>query len=149
MKMIFLDVANTLAPNSPSIPTSVSAAIVLGYLLDTAKRLKQLPKINYYSTQLNTWLRLVLTGVATLGISWTWSAVTGGGHQWVINIPAGSVLLAGMWHWATQYGLQHGWEILLAQRPVAQKAMVAQAAGQGQAAQPQAVAVEVPKNLGI
>jgi hypothetical protein len=125
--MSFLQAVSSLTPTSPSIPTSLSAAIVLGYLLDYAKRLKQVPQINYYSNKLNAWVRLVVTGIATLGVSWTWSATTTGGHQWIVTIPATAVLASGIWHWAVQYGLQHGWEILLAQRPIAQKAMAAQA----------------------
>jgi hypothetical protein len=118
---------NSLAPTSPSIPTAVAVAIVLGYLQDFAKRLNSLPKINYYSNKLNSWIRLIATGAATVGVSWTWSSLPGGGHQWVWTIPTGVVIATGLWHWAVQYGMQHGWEILLSQRQVAKTAMISQA----------------------
>lgn len=129
--MLYLQTANSLTPTSPSLPTSVSAAIVLGYALDTLKRLQQFPKINYYSTKLNTWIRLAMTGLATVGVSWTWSSTTNGGHQWIWNLPAWTVLLIGIWHWATQYGMQQIFEIGLAARPIAQKAMTTQVLQQG------------------
>lgn len=118
--------ASTLAPSSSTLPTSVGVAIVMGYILDYIKRLNTIPKINYYTTKLNSWLRLAMAGVGTLGIAYTWSAV-GTGHQLLISIPAWSVVGAGLWHWVVQYGAQHGWEIILAQRPIAKQAQVAQA----------------------
>jgi hypothetical protein len=123
---MLLDTVNSLAPSSSTLPTSLGVAIVMGYILDFTKRLNQIPKITYFTTKLNSWIRLAMAGAGTLGISWTWSSLPNGGHQWVWTLPAGTVILAGLWHWAVQYGAQHGWEILLAQRPVAQSAMRAQ-----------------------
>lgn len=112
---MFFDVNNTLAPAAPTLPTSAGVAIVFGYLLDLAKRLQSLPQINYYTTKVNTWLRIFLSGVGTLGVSWTWSAA-GQGHTLLITIPAWTALAIGIWHWAVQYGMQHGFEILLESR---------------------------------
>ena len=122
--MLF-DAANTLAPSSSTIPTSLGVAILSAYALDFLKRLKQVPKVTYYSTKLNSWLRLVMAGAGTLGISWVWSAV-GTGHQLLIVIPAWSVVGAGFYHWAVQYGTQHFSEIILAQRSVAKEAAAEQ-----------------------
>jgi hypothetical protein len=103
-------------------------AIVSAYLLDWAKRLKQVPRISYYSTRLNTWLRVLMAGIGTLGVSWAWSPVsTTGGHQLLVVFPSNAALVVGVWHWAIQFGTQHFAEIQLAQRPTAQKAMVEQA----------------------
>jgi hypothetical protein len=136
---MFLDTANLLAPAAPSIPTSVGVDIVLAYALDYIKRIEAIPKVSYYTTRLNTAIRIVLSGVGTLGVSWVWSPA-GTGHQLLINIPAWTVIIAGLWHWATNYGVQHMTEIQLAQRPTAQAAMRAQ-----QAEEPQAVV----KPLGV
>ena len=125
--MLF-DAASPLAPSSSVIPTSVGVAIVSAYALDWAKRLKQIPRVSYYSTRLNTWLRVLMAGIGTLGVSWAWSPVSGsGGHELLITFPSNAALLAGLWHWSIQYGTQHFAEIQLAQRPTAQKAMVGQA----------------------
>ena len=114
--------AAVLAPAAPTIPTSVGVAILSAYALDTAKRLKAIPRVSYYTNKLNTVLRVILSGIGTLGVSWVWSAA-GTGHQLLITIPAWSVILAGLWHWATSYGVQQFAEIQLAQRPAAQEAM--------------------------
>ena len=122
---MFLDVTNTLAPTAPTIPTSVGVAIFSAYALDYAKRLKALPVVNYYSTKLNSWLRLFLSGLGTLGVSWAWSAA-GTGHQLLITIPAWSVIFVGLYHWGVQYGTMHFSEIILSQRPGAQTAIRSQ-----------------------
>jgi hypothetical protein len=122
---MFLDAANLLAPAAPSIPTSVGVDIVLAYALDYVKRIEAIPKVSYYTTKLNTAIRIALSGIGTLGVSWVWSPA-GTGHQLLITIPAWTVVLAGLWHWATNYGVQHMTEIQLAQRPTAQAAMRAQ-----------------------
>jgi hypothetical protein len=123
---MFFDTNNVLAPSSPVIPTSVGVAIVAAYALDLAKRIKAIPKISYYSTKLNSWIRLATAGLGTLGVSWSWAAY-GTGHQLLITIPAWSVIGAYLWHAAIAFGVQHLAEIQLAQRPDAQKAMVEQA----------------------
>lgn len=112
---MFFDVNSTLAPAAPTLPTSAGVAIVFGYLLDLLKRLKSLPQINYYTVKLNTVLRILLSGIGTLGVSWSWSAA-GAGHQLLITIPAWTALVVGIWHWGVQYGMQHGFEILLQAR---------------------------------
>ena len=114
--------ASALAPATPTIPTSVGVAILSAYLLDAAKRLKQIPQVSYYTTKLNTLLRMALSGIGVLGVGWVWSAA-GTGHQLLITIPAWNVVFTGLWHWATSYGVQHFAEIQLAQRPTAQAAM--------------------------
>lgn len=136
---MFVD-TKLLAPAAPTIPTSVGVAILSAYVLDAAKRLKQLPQVSYYSTKLNTLLRVALSGIGTLGVSWVWSSADAG-HQLLITIPAWSVLLAGLWHWATSYGVQHFAEIQLAQRPTAQEAIRAQ----GETVKPLVVPVEEKK----
>jgi hypothetical protein len=125
---LLFDTASPLAPSSSVIPTSVGVAIVSAYMLDWAKRLKQVPKISYYSTRLNTWLRVLMAGIGTLGVSWAWSPVsTTGRHELMIMFPSNAALLAGLYHWTIQFCMQHFGEIQLAQRPTAQKAMVEQA----------------------
>ena len=127
---MFFEANSAIYPSSPVVPTSVGVAIAAAYLLDLAKRLKQFPKISYYSTKLNSWIRICTAAVGTVGVSWSWAAY-GTGHQLLITIPAWSAIGDYIWHWAVAYGIQHLAEIQLAQRQVAQKAMVVQAAEQG------------------
>lgn len=109
---MFLDIQNALAPVSPSLPTSVGVAIFCGYAMDALKRFKSIPKVNYYTTKLNIFLRVVMAGIGTLGISYVWSAA-GEGHTLLIAIPAWTALTTGVWHWVVQYGMQHGFESIL------------------------------------
>lgn len=120
--MLLIDATHLLAPESPTLPTSVGVAIIFAYILDTAKRLNRVPKISYYTTKLNNIVRIILSGIGTLGTTWVWSN-SGSNHQLLITIPAWSVIFAGLWHWVINYGVQHFSEIQLAQRPVAQEAM--------------------------
>lgn len=124
---MFVD-PGVLAPNSPVIPTSVAVAIVSAYVLDYLKRFSALPGVTYYTTKLNAWLRLAMSGLGTLGVSWSWSAA-GTGHQLLINIPAWSVLVLAIWHWGIAFAMQHMAEIQLSQRQVAKQAMIAQSSG--------------------
>lgn len=112
LHLLLLTDTPSLSPISPTLPTSVGVAIAFGYLLDLFKRLKEVPKITYYSKKVNLLLRIALSGIGTLGISWAW-APHGTGHQLLITFPATAVILAGCWHWFVQYGMQHGFEGLL------------------------------------
>lgn len=113
---MLLDAAQTLAPTSSTLPTSVGVAIAFGYLLDMAKRLKSIPKVTYYTDKLNFALRILLSGAGTLGVSWAWSHTATGGYHLGIDIPSLAVLGSGVWHWFVQYGMQHGFEIILQNR---------------------------------
>lgn len=124
---MFFD-GGVLAPNSPVIPTSVAVAIVSAYVLDYLKRLNAIPQVSYYTSKLNTWLRVVMSGLGTLGVGWSWSAA-GTGHQLLITIPAWTVLGFAIWHWAIAFAMQHLAEIQLAQRQVAKQAMLVQSVG--------------------
>ena len=112
MLLFITDLQNTLSPSSPSLPTSVGVAIVSGYVLNLLKGLKSIPKISYYSTRLNMFLRILMSGIGTLGVTWVWSQA-GEGHQLLITIPAWSAIGLGAWHWFIQYGMLHGFEGIL------------------------------------
>jgi hypothetical protein len=127
LHMLFLDAVNTLAPSSSTLPTAAGVAVLMAFVMDCLKRLETFPKVTYYSTKLNAWIRLAAAGIGTLGISWVWSAA-GEGHQLIISLPAWSVIGTGIFHWAVQYVVQHGWETLLSLSPSAKAAMVVQKA---------------------
>jgi hypothetical protein len=110
--MLLQTAVNTLAPTSSTLPTSIGVALVMGYILDTAKRVERIPKVSYYTVKLNALLRIIMSGIGTLGVTWVWSA-TGTGHQLLITFPAVTVILYGLWHWAIQYASQHMVEIQL------------------------------------
>ena len=125
---MFIEAANALTPTTPTIPTGAVVAIFSAYLMDFLKRLNSLPKVTYFSTKLNAWIRVALSGVGTLGVSWSWSShwSWSGAGAAMITIPAGSVLAVGVYHWAEQFCITHFSEIILAQRQVAKAAILAQ-----------------------
>lgn len=110
---MFLETVNALAPTSPTVPTGLGLALALGYIQHMLKRLESLPKINFYSTKINFALRVVLSGLGTLGLSWAWSSAPDGGHHLSLYIPSFAVLLLGAWHWFVQFAVQHGFEGIL------------------------------------
>ena len=110
---MFLEAANTLAPSSPTLPTSLGVAILSGYVMHLAKASKKLPWITFYTTKLNFAIRGVIAAVGTIGVGMKWAASSGGGGQLAITIPSVAVLLAGLYHWAVQFGVQHLSETVL------------------------------------
>ena len=94
---MFIEAVNALTPTTPTIPTGAVVAIFSAYLMDFLKRLNSLPKVTYFSTKLNAWIRVALSGVGTLGVSWSWSShwSWSGAGAAMITIPAGSVLAIG------------------------------------------------------
>jgi len=112
---MFLETVNTLSPGAPSVPTSLGVAVISAYCLDFLKRMKSVPLVSYYSTKMNTYLRMIMALGGTLGISWAWSSSTAGEgyHQLALTIPPLAVLMAGLWHCAVQYGIQHLGESVL------------------------------------
>lgn len=107
---MFIETANNLAPSSPTIPTSLGVALVTGFVLHLLKVWAKIPWIDFYTTKLNTILRLVLSAIGTLGVSLKWAAATGGGGTLAITIPTLAVIIAGLWHWAIQYVTQYSSE---------------------------------------
>lgn len=105
----FFDATNTLAPSSPTLPTSVGVGIVCAYIVHFVKKLKQVPKINFYSTKLNAIIRASTSFASTIGVSVSWSSTN---HQLIIGNITLAVIVGGIYHWGVQYGIQHGFESL-------------------------------------
>jgi len=97
----------SLAPNSPVLPTSVGVAVISAYVMHLLKAAKSVPKISFATTKLNAVLRAIMSGVGTIGISLSWAASATGGGTVSLAIPSLAVLLTGLWHWAVQFGIQH------------------------------------------
>lgn len=89
--------------------SQITAGAALAYVLRLVQRWEKLPWITQHTQGITVLARLLLSFVATLGISWTWSAGDKAGHVLAIAIPSWTVLAHGLWHWFGQYALQHGW----------------------------------------
>lgn len=107
--LALLDASNSLAPSSPTLPTSVGVAIVCAYLLNFVKKLKQIPQVSFYTTKLNSIIRAVTSFASTIGVSIQWSSTS---HTLTIGNLTLAVVAGGLFHWVAQYGAQHGFEAL-------------------------------------
>lgn len=87
--------------------THITAAALFAYLLQLAQNSQKIPWIRKDTTKLTTILRIVLSGIATLGIHWTWSGTWTEGRSIMIVIPALSVLAHTVWNWGGQYAMQY------------------------------------------
>jgi len=88
----------------------LTAGAIFAYLMSHLQQWQKLPWINKDSKRINALVRLAMSGVATLGIHWTWAGSWGAGRTLTISIPAASVLLHTAFTWFGQYATQHGWE---------------------------------------
>ena len=102
--------ASATAPNAPIIPTQISASMACAYVLFLLQKLKSVPWVTTQTARINAIVRLVLSGIATLGVTIAWQ---GDAHQLVVGNLYASTILMGLWHWFTQYATAHGFEKLL------------------------------------
>lgn len=82
-----------------------SAAIVV-YAMNKLKAAKWFPLIQKDWTWINRSFSMFVAFAVSVGIHYTWTADTGGGHTLVLQIPTLGVLGLGVWHWLNQYCLQ-------------------------------------------
>jgi hypothetical protein len=86
--------------------SQVTAGAAFAYLLRLIQRWDKLPWVTQHTQGITIAVRLILSGLATIGISWQWNSAShsltiGGLQLWTITL--------GLWHWFGQYALQHGW----------------------------------------
>jgi len=105
-----------MIPTDP-ILSSVTAAAACSMLLDRIQKSKLIPWVNAHSTSINLTAKLVMSGLATIGIAHAWTpAVTGGGTL-VLTIPSLPVIGIGLWHWFGQFAIQHGFGQIISPDP--------------------------------
>ena len=90
--------------------THMATAAAFAYVMNHLQAAKAIPWVTKDTAAINGVIRALLAFIATIGISWTWSAGTNGGHQLMIAIPSVAVLGHGIFNWFGQYAIQHGWE---------------------------------------
>lgn len=82
-----------------------SAAIVV-YIINKLKSATWFPLLQKDWTAINRGFSVVMAGLVSIGISYTWTRNPGGTHQLVLAIPTLATLAFGVWHWLNQYALQ-------------------------------------------
>ena len=82
-----------------------SAAIVV-YAINKLKSAKWFPLLQKDWTWINRGFSMFVAFAVSIGIHYTWSASTDGGHTLTLQIPTLAVLGLGVWHWLNQYAMQ-------------------------------------------
>lgn len=78
----------------------IPLALVLVFLQNWLKKQKWFSLIDFNTPRANHLFAIVVAGLATIGIHFTWSVET---HTLVISGLDSHTLLAGGWHWLSQY----------------------------------------------
>lgn len=102
--------AGTVGPSSAIVPTQLSAAVACGYLMWLLQKAQSIPWISQATTRLNVIMRLIASGVSTVGISIAWQPAN---HTLVIGNLTLGVVVIGLYHLAVQYATTHGFEKLM------------------------------------
>jgi len=86
--------------------SQITAGAAFAYLLRLVQKWEKIPWITQHTQGITVFVRLALSFVATLGISWQWN---GAAHSLTITGLSATTIFLGIWHWFGQYALQHGW----------------------------------------
>jgi hypothetical protein len=95
------------------LSSQIGAATLSHWIIVGAQKWTKLTWISEHTKTVNWVARLLTSGVSTVGITWVWGGVSGGGHTLTIAIPSMTVVVLALWHWFIQIGIQHGWGNLL------------------------------------
>lgn len=84
--------------------TQMAVAGIISLVLGWLKKSKYFPWITAESSKVNRAAMIVLSGLATLGIHFSYSAGT-----LLISGLSLATIGAGLWHWTVQAFVTHGW----------------------------------------
>lgn len=96
-----------------TLQTSLYAAAASAYIVDFLKKWEYTPWITEHTKWVTAGVRLGLSLISAVGVSWAWAPKDGGGHTLTIAIPAFASLLVGIWHLFGQYASTHAFGGLL------------------------------------
>lgn len=96
-----------------TLQTSLYASAASAYIVQFIQRWDKTPWVTEHTKWMTAGLRLALSFVSAVGVSWAWAAKEGGGHTITIAIPGLAALLIGIWHLFGQYATTHAFGGLL------------------------------------
>lgn len=85
---------------------NVAAAAIISFLISTLKQASWFPWLSTETAKVNRFLAIVLSGVATLGIHFSFNAQA---HQLLIDGLSATTIAVGLYHWFVQFVYTHGW----------------------------------------
>ena len=95
------------APVTSLLTSQIAAAAACSYILNLLQKSPKLPWVTAHTKGINAGIRIVLSGMATLGITYAWTPNLGGGHTLILTIPSAVVLVHAGWQWFSQFALTH------------------------------------------
>lgn len=90
-----------------TLQTSLYAAAASAYITQFLQKWERTPWITDHTKWVTAGVRLTLSAISAVGVSWAWAAKDGGGHTLTIAIPGLASLLIGIWHLFGQYATTH------------------------------------------
>lgn len=96
-----------MEPINSLLTSQIAAAAACSYIINLLQKSPKLPWITAHTAGINTVVRIILSGMATLGISYAWAPAAGGGHTLTFTLPSLAAGVAAGWHWFSQFALTH------------------------------------------
>lgn len=87
------------------VTQQIPIGLILVFVQNWLKQQKWFPFINYSTARANHIVSIITTGLATLGVHFSYSSVD---HSLLITGLAWSTVFAGAWHWLQQYAITKG-----------------------------------------
>jgi len=88
------------------IGTQVAVAGVVSSVIGAVKRSSWFPWIHAESAKINRAVMIVLSGLGTIGVHFTYNREAG---SLLITGVTAAAILSGVWHWIVQCFITHGW----------------------------------------
>jgi protein-S-isoprenylcysteine O-methyltransferase Ste14 len=88
------------------VGTQVAVAAIISFVVGQLKKASWFPWLTAETSKLNRIVAIVLSGLASVGVHFQWSAGT---HSLLITGLSLATIGLGVWHWAVQAIYTHGW----------------------------------------
>lgn len=86
--------------------STFAASAVVVWLLQIIKKSEKIPWITKETAKINRIVAVLLSGVAALGVTWTFTPTANGGHLFSAAIPSTVTLLSSGWLWLKSFAIQ-------------------------------------------
>ena len=89
-----------------SLYTQLTLSAIATWALERVKDSPYFPWISQHTKALNRVLAVLLSGLTSLGVTFTGTGDWQAGGTFIVTIPAASLILLGLWHWLQSFVLQ-------------------------------------------
>ena len=89
-----------------SLYTQLTLSAIATWALQRVKDSPSFPWISAHTKSLNRVVAVVLSGLTSLGVTFTGTGSLQAGGTFLVTIPGAMVILIGLWHWLQSFVLQ-------------------------------------------